>query len=414
MQSITEHIEQHQQNTIEFLQTLVQIATINPPGERYEECAGVLDLHLQGLGMTTRVLRVPDEVVAQTLPDSAGHPRYNLIGRWDVGAAKTLHFNAHYDVVPVSGEWKHGPFNPVIEDGWIYGRGSGDMKGSIASLCAALQAVKDCSVTPKVNIEVSFTADEEVGGELGAGYIVRQGLVKPDFAIECEGGGKDGIGYGHNGVMWFRVTVNGKAAHAASPHKGVNAFEGAASIVNAMQPLKKVLARRDFAPQGAKVMHPTMNIGGVFGVGPGPKVNTVPAQAWFTIDRRIVPNEKLKDAEREMLRALKAAKAKAPKVKMDVDVFQRIDPCVSDPQSGFHSQFAQVVRAVRGKKPKWTVVNGFTDLHWYSHDLGLPGIGYGPGGEGAHGMNEKAKLADLVSTAKVYATYMEKFDGQGN
>ena len=103
-------------------------------------------------------------------------------------------------------------------------------------------------------------------------------------------------------------------------------------------------------------MHPTMNIGGVFGVGSGPKVNTVPAQAWFTIDRRIVPNEKLKDAEREMLRALKTAKAKAPKVKMDIDVFQRIDPCLSDPQSGFHSQFAQAVRAVRGKKPKWTVV----------------------------------------------------------
>jgi succinyl-diaminopimelate desuccinylase len=411
MSSLHVHIEQHHPDTITLLQSLVRIGTVNPPGERYEECVGVLDKRLQDLGMKTIVARVPDEVVAQTLPDSADYPRYNLIGRWDVGAAKTLHFNAHYDVVPVSGEWKHGsPFNPELEDGWMYGRGSGDMKGSIATLCAALQAIKDCGVTPKVNIEVSFTADEEVGGELGAGWIVRQGLVKPDFAIECEGGGKDNIGYGHNGVLWFRVQVNGKAAHAARPEKGVNALEGAATVIGEMQSLKKVYAKRAFMPANGKAMHPTINIGGVFGMGAGSKVNTVPAQAWFSIDRRIVPSEKLKDAEKEVIAALKAAKAKDKKVKMDVSVFQRIDPCVSDPASSFHQQFANVVRAVRRKKPKFSVVQGFTDLHWFAHDLGLPGIGYGPGGEGAHGVNERAKLDDLVTTAKVYAGFMGTFE----
>jgi succinyl-diaminopimelate desuccinylase len=403
------HIDKHERDTLAFLQSLVRIPTVNPPGEYYEACVEVLDRHLRALGMQTQIVRVPDELVAQTLPDSAGYPRYNLIGRWDTGGRKTLHFNAHYDVVPVSGKWKHGPFNPVIDDGWMYGRGSEDMKGSIAALCAALQAVRDCAVTPKVNIEVSFTADEEVGGELGAGYIVRQGLVRPDFAIECEGGEKDTIGYGHNGVLWFRVAVHGKAAHAARPEKGVNAFEGAAAIVNAIQPLKKTFARRRFTTKGGKLMHPTINIGGVFGVGPGPKVNTVPAEAWFTIDRRIVPNEKLKDAEREVLAALRAAKTKAAKVKMDVDVFQRIDPCVSDAGSDFHEQFAQAVRAVRRKKPKFTVVQGFTDLHWFSHDLGLPGIGYGPSGENGHGVDERLKIAEMLKTAKVYAKFMETF-----
>ncbi|MBI1800321.1 MAG: M20 family metallopeptidase [Chloroflexi bacterium] len=410
MQSLNEHIEQHQPETIAFLQSLVRIATVNPPGERYAECVGALDARLQSLGLKTQVVRVPDEVVAQTLPDSAGYPRYNLIGRWDIGAPKTLHFNAHYDVVPVSGQWKYGPFNPEIEDGWIYGRGSEDMKGSIATLCAALQAVKDCGVTPKVNIEVSFTADEEVGGELGAGYIVRQWLVKPDFAIECEGGGKDNVGYGHNGVLWFRVAVHGKAAHAAQPQKGVNAFEGAAAIVNGLQPLKKTLARRAFTTQGGKVMHPTINIGGVFGIGAGAKVNTVPAEGWFTIDRRIVPSEMLRDAEREMLSALKAARARVPKIKMDAETFQRIDPCVSDPGSAFHQQFAQVVRAVRGKRPKFSVTNGFTDLHYFAHELGVPGIGYGPGGERGHGTDERANLETLTATAKVYAGFIAQFE----
>ncbi|MBI5877570.1 MAG: M20 family metallopeptidase [Chloroflexi bacterium] len=410
MSLLNKQIEASEADMVAFLQSLVRIATVNPPGERYEECAGVLDKRLRALGMTTQVVRVPDEIVAKTYPDSAGYARYNVIGRWDVGAPRTLHFNAHYDVVPVSGAWKHdSPFNPVVEDGWVYGRGSGDMKGAIASLITALQALKACDVMPHVNIEVSLTADEEVGGELGAGWIVRQGLVKPDYAIECEGGGKDNAGYGHNGVLWFRSEVTGKPAHASQPHKGINAFEGAASIVNHMQPIKKTLTKRAFTQSNGKVMHPTINIGGVFGVGGGAKVNTVPGQAWFTIDRRIVPSERLKDAEREVLAALRAAKARTPKVKLDVSVFQRIDPCVSDPDSAFHRQFSDAVRAVRGKKPKWSVVSGFTDLHWYVHDLKLPGIGYGPGGESAHGINERAKIEDLVSTAKVYARFMETF-----
>jgi acetylornithine deacetylase/succinyl-diaminopimelate desuccinylase-like protein len=66
MQTVQEHIEQHEQKTLEFLQTLVRIATVNPPGERYEECVGLLDVHLQGLGMKTQVVQVPDEVVAKT------------------------------------------------------------------------------------------------------------------------------------------------------------------------------------------------------------------------------------------------------------------------------------------------------------------------------------------------------------
>jgi succinyl-diaminopimelate desuccinylase len=411
MSVLDEHLERQQSESVEFLKSLVRIATVNPPGERYAECVGVLEQRLQTLGLSTRVVRVPDEVVAQTLPDSAGYPRYNLIGRWEVGAVKTLHFNAHYDVVPISGQWKHGDaFKPEVEDGWMYGRGSEDMKASIAAVCAALQAVRDANATPKVNIEVSFTADEEVGGELGAGYIVRQGMVKPDFAIECEGGERGEIGYGHNGVLWFRVRIDGKPAHAARPHTGVNAFEGAANIVNQMQGLKKRLARRTFKPVGGKLMQPTINIGGVFGVGSGAKVNTVPAQAWFTIDRRIVPNEKLASAEREVIAALRAARAKTPRIKMDVGVFQRIDPCVSDVNSAFHRQFAQVVRSVRRRNPKFTVVRGFTDLHWFSTDLGVPGIGYGPHGEHAHGVDERVDTADLLAVAKVYARFMESFD----
>lgn len=387
----------------------MRIATVNPPGERYAEFVAHAEKLLKSLGLRTQLVRVPDALVARVLPDSAGYARYNLIGRWEVGAKKTLHFNAHYDVVPVSGQWKFGPFNPKIADGHLYGRGSGDMKGSIASLCTALAAVRACGVTPRVNLEVSLTADEEVGGELGAGYLVRNGIVQPDYAIEMEGGGGTNVGYGHKGVCWFRVNVHGKPAHAASPHKGLNAFEQAARLVLELQSLKSLLAQRDFVTASGKIAHPTVNLGGVFNVGAGAKVNTVPALATFTIDRRLVPNEKLRTVEREMRSALTAAKKRIPKLRTEVASFLRIDPCVVDPHDSFAQSFARVVRDVKGKRTRFTMCNGFTDLHFFVHDLGIPGLGYGPEGERGHGVDERTKVADLVDTAKVYARFIAEF-----
>src|SRR6185295_13620056 len=117
-------------------------------------------------------------------------PRYNVLGQQHVrGATRTVHFNAHYDVVPVSGTWRHGsPFSGRVEDGWIYGRGTADMKGSHASLLMALRALRATGVTPKMNVEVSFTADEETDSALGTGWLVQHAPINPDFAIVMAGG----------------------------------------------------------------------------------------------------------------------------------------------------------------------------------------------------------------------------------
>src|SRR5690606_27693873 len=148
------------------------------------------------------------------------------------GARRTLHFNAHYDVVPVSGGWRHGdPFSGALDGGWIYGRGTADMKGSIAALLLALRALSACGVEPRTNIEVSFTADEETDSALGAGWLVQHGPIEPDYAVVMEGGEQDAICCGHNGVVWLEVTVHGRAAHGSRPEQGVNALEKMAALV---------------------------------------------------------------------------------------------------------------------------------------------------------------------------------------
>ena len=132
--------------------------------------------------------------------------------------------------------------------------------------------------------------------------------------------------------MWLEVTVHGKAAHAANPGSGLNAFEKTAELVTALQSLKEEFGKPDrtFRMPPDIERQPTINIGGVFSGTTGDKVNTVPAQLTFSIDRRIPPNERLHQAESELRGAIKTACDNIPKLKVDVKSTLRIEPCLVD------------------------------------------------------------------------------------
>lgn len=154
------------------LKRLVGFATVNPPGADYEAITGYLTRELAKVGLSSRRFPIPGKLLRKSLPvEQHGYPRYNVLGRLKVpGARKTVHFNAHYDVVPVSGTWRHGnPFSGAVEKGLIYGRGTADMKGSMASLLTALDALRQTRSKPLMNVEVSFTADEETDSFSGRG-----------------------------------------------------------------------------------------------------------------------------------------------------------------------------------------------------------------------------------------------------
>jgi succinyl-diaminopimelate desuccinylase len=281
------------------------------------------------------------------------------------------------------------------------------MKGSIVALLAALEALRDRRRSPALNVEVSFTADEETGGALGAGWIVDQGLVDADYAIECEGASASRVGVGHNGVLWLEVEVEGKAAHASSPERGVNAFEGMAALVHHLQPFKRRLAaasRRWRGPDG-RPRQPTVSVGGVFAGGVDQKVNTVPARARFSIDRRLVPGETIAEARAELEEALAEAAGKA-EARYRVRPLLRIEPCVVDAGGELPQALARSVRSVRRHAADFRVTTGFTDLHYFVEGAGLAGVGYGVDGERAHGADERVSVRDLVQTARTYADFL--------
>ena len=401
-----EHVDRSGSRIASRLRRLVAIPTVNPPGELYGEMVACLEKSCSDLGLKTRVHKVPAKT-AEAAGVAPEYPRYNLIARWDVGAARTVHFNAHYDVVPAAGKWKFSPFKPQAENGWMYGRGSGDMKGSIVALLTAIDCLRRSGAQPAFNVECSFTADEETGGELGAGYIVRRGLVNADSAVVCEGAAGTRVGLGHNGVLWLYVHLQGKPAHASSPDQGRNAFEAMLAVARHLQRYRKDLttADRRYRDFNGKDRYPTLNIGGVFG-GTGQKVNTVPGDATFSIDRRVPPNERLGQAERELRSSIAVGAATQPQVRCRVETALRIDPCVMDAAHDLPQQFARSVKAVRRRGAAFRVATGFTDLHYFIEEAGIPGIGYGVDGRRAHGADERVRLRDVASTAKTYAHFM--------
>lgn len=408
MTSVDAAIERGEERLAETLRQLVRIPTVNPPGRNYGQMVEHLASRCESLGLTTETALVPTNAAKRFVPNADDFPRANLLARWNVGARRTAHFNAHFDVVPVSTGWRFEPFGGDIKGNWLYGRGADDMKDAIAALLFAIEALRECGVAPAFNVECSFTADEETGGQLGAGWLDAKGLIRADAVVSCEGGAGLTVGYGHNGALWLRVTVHGRAAHAANPSAGLNAFEKMSELVAALQPLKARLAapERAFRTAGGSERRPTLNIGGVFYGTDGDKENTVPASATFTIDRRIPPNETLADAEAELRQAIDDAQKSIPDLRLDVTRSLGIEPCLTDPEHAFAREFARAVRSVRRRPVRFATTSGFTDLHYLVGAANRPGVGYGPAGEKAHGANERSRLRDVAAVARVYARFI--------
>ncbi|SRR5258708_3646862 len=405
-------LDHHSADLIRVLQKIIRVPTVNPPGEHYDELSQILVDELNALGLKTQRFPIPAHLLKKRLPDQTAFPRYNILARWDVGAPKTIHFNAHYDVVPVSGTWRHGdPFSGKVEKGWIYGRGTADMKGSIASLLTALRALRAAGTPPRCNVEVSFTADEETDSALGTEWVVNHAKLKADYAIVMEGCAGLEICCGHNGVVWLQVTVHGRAAHGSTPQKGINALEKMSALVLALQKYQRGLSRKRWKIPGGKVMTPTLNVGGVFESGVGGKINTVPAMARFTLDRRVLPVENHAAAEKELRKFITHAARQIPDCKITIDKISENFSCLTDPRSSFQKAVATSIARVRKSKPIFRVSTGFNDMYFFAEQLRVPTVGYGPDGVDYHAVDERAPLNDLMTTAKIYVDLLTTFEG---
>lgn len=388
---------------LDVLLKLISIPTVSPAGEGYEDAAGFLADQLSSLGFKVDVIKVPSDYASKNCPLASSTPRLIVYGRaWS--GSKTLHFNGHYDVVPGGPGWSvTEPFKPVVVEGKVYGRGAVDMKGGIAAVLGALKSIADAGLEPKVGVEAAFVPDEEIGGECGTGYLVRELNVKPDYVIIPEPSGLDYTWYGHKGLLWVKVLVEGRTAHASTPWLGSNAFLSAARIALTLSDILASMystrrSKHKIIPEEAS--YPTFAIGGRAGVPGGGKTNQVPGEFEFTIDRRLIPEESVDEVYKELEAAARMA-AIAANATVKLEKLQSMEPAVSK-LGVLYDTLASAAEAVRGRKPEPVICPGGLDLRYYT-EVGSEVLSYGPDGTKAHAPDEYITLKELSNLVRILA-----------
>ncbi len=389
-------VEARMNDTVRFLQEMVRIPSENPPG-RYEEIAERVAAECRRAGLTAETIRTPDRILRELKLET---PRLNVIGRLNgSGGAKTLIFNAHLDTVPVSTPeaWRCQPFAAEIVDGKVYGRGAADSKARLAGYLAAIRAVQDLKIPLKGDIIYTATADEETGGLAGPGYLVKEGILKGDYAIVE--GRCGSVAYAMCGVLHAAVTTTGKAVHARNPEEGVNAIYRMVPLIARLERYHTELRARKSDVPG--IPAPTCSVGTITG---GVKTNVIPDRCTITVDRRVVPGEDPAQVWNG-LRDVAAAAAKAVGYEASVEQILFAEPHLSDPDSALIRSLVANATAYRGAPIPVAGSTGFGDARFFCNLLKIPTANYGPGreGTGAHAVNEHVYIEDLKEGATVCA-----------
>jgi acetylornithine deacetylase/succinyl-diaminopimelate desuccinylase family protein len=385
-------LRQREEEMAALLAELVAIPTENPPGKNYRACADFLENRLRQAGLECERLEAGEP------KEDTGDRPVCLVADYGRGE-RVLYFHGHYDVVPAHSREQ---FQPSRKDHFLFGRGSCDMKGGIVVMLYAILALRECGAELDGRIALTLVPDEETGGEGGSAWLTEQGRL-----------GRDGIGMllaePTSGVVWnanrgaisLRVRVLGKSAHVGLQHRGENAFERMIRVVERLQKLKQEVEQRttklNIASDQAR--QSILMLGGQS--GGGANFNVVPEECWFTVDRRINPEEDLAEEKSKLIATLESCKREGVPLEWEILQEGRSSACSEEEPLG--KALARSVRAITGEAPRFEMCPGLLEIRFYAAP-GVPAYAYGPGLLSvAHGPNEYVDLRKIVDCAAIYA-----------
>ncbi len=378
-----------------LLAQLVSVRTENPPGTNYRACADLLERAVCNAGLACERHEFP---ASAATCGSANESAPSLTATFGNGK-RTLYFHGHYDVVPAQSVEQ---FQPVQKEHFVFGRGACDMKGGIVSMLYAIRALQECRVELDGKIALTLVSDEETGGARGSAWLAAQGLL-----------GRAGIGMllpePTSGVVWnanrgaisLRVKVLGKSAHVGLQHRGENSFEQMVRVVERLQSLKREVEQRktSHALGGEQNRNSILMIGGES--GGGANFNVVPEQSWFTVDRRINPEENFETEKQSLLGVLEGCRLDG--IRLEWQIFQEGSAAVCSAEEKLGRALTNSVKAVTGEPPQFEMCPGLLEIRFYNA-LKIPAYAYGPGLLSvAHGPNECVDMRKVRDCAAIYA-----------
>jgi len=323
-------------------------------------------------------------------------------------ASPLLAFNGHLDTVPIAdrGAWTHDPYDPVVEDGRLYGRGSIDMKASCAVIIHVMEILKGLGLGCAVSAQL--VPDEERGGVDGTRQLLREmekgSLRRPDYVVIGEKSNLK-VRIAERGSFPFSIRFRGRASHTSHARvDGINAIAKAAKGVLALE--------KDIDRYHPWIGKPVLSVNGIRG---GIADNQVPAECVIDVDRRLIIGETAGIVVAEVTEALDEAGRGDPDWRWELEAERDgagnpicSPPNYTAPDTELAKAFYRAVPIALNVKPELYVEwAGCTDGRFYRY-AGIQTVGFGPRGEHAHGPDEFVYIDSLVAQAKVYlATVIE-------
>lgn len=405
-------VDEKTDRILERFRNVISVDTTVPPGRNYDTLVDRLEPELQRMGFETQRVVIPDELVA-SIPLPLAGPRVNLVARRGNGGEPVTIY-AHMDVVPIEEGWKHDPFGAELDDGKIYGRGTADMKGAIASLLTAVEVMDEVGIDPHYNLNICLCTDEEIGGYPGIWHLAKEGYVEGHMLC-LEGGQEPRISLASAGSVDVTITTIGKSGHSGSNYLGVNAIDAMLPIMNELAELKIDVESRESTVLGvrhekapSRYMTPMFNFAII---NAGVKSNIVPATCTLLINRRYIPEEDYEHVTGEILEAVERGKEKSNALDVKVDFFH-VYPAMKLTPGPHMRKMQEALMLVHGYTVEdFTAVgaSGSTDMANVQQELGwddIPFCGPGRTDSRAHGADEFVRLDDVKAHIKELIHYL--------
>jgi acetylornithine deacetylase len=408
---VTSSATRHLASAVEAVRgemTDLLVELVRTPSVTGEEAAAqaLVQQALAGLGLDV-------DAWCPTRDDLAAHPSFSddelplgdrpvVVGRWRAGEGRSVILNGHIDVVPIGDEarWEHPPYAGVVADGVLWGRGACDMKGGLVAGITAVAALRRADLAPAGDVLVQSVIGEETGGAgtlatLLRGHAADAALVlEPTRLAICPVG---------SGAASFRLHVPGRAAHGAMRLNG-------SSAIDAYVVLHAALARFE-RERHASFRHPAFASGALAApisvgrVAAGDWPSTVPERLVAEGRYGVFPGESLDEARAAFEAAVAAAAGDQVPV---VEWFEgQFAPALTPVDHPFVHELAACHETVTGDPPPVHGVPYGSDLRFFTNELGVPAVLYGPGDVAlAHTVEERIELDEVFRAAEVVATLL--------
>ncbi len=377
-QRIMRNVEERR--LVDFLRELVRIPS--PSGEEGRMAEAVAG-QMESVGLSAEII--------------GG----NVVGKTAMRGEPKLIVNGHMDTVPVgdASSWTMDPFGGELRDGRVYGRGSCDMKGGIAAMVMAYDAVRRSGLSLD-GLVLTAVVEEETGGKLGERKgtieLIDKGVIRKAPALIGEPTNLR-IGIGHRSKADILIEVRGKSAHASTPERGINAIVKAAEVILALQKRLKLKEHRILG-------RGTINIGLISG---GTKSNVVPDMCRVVVDRRLTMGETPESVVADIKGVVDELAEKGEQLSIDVKYVYGWYPTLMSEDEPIVKQVLNAASTVLKSKPKVYAPPYHTDGGFIHHMAKVPIAILGPGNEAtAHTADEYVEVSQVIDAARIYALTM--------